>query len=310
MSPSRTSLVIYIPAVTPSYSVNSVHRSLSNISSIYFKYPKNNLVQINDIRRVKIDTVLEVIRQILPRTSTHILQYKTIEDGFFFAFKNDTDVNPLFIQENLNKFKKLNLTPTLSSAMKNNREVYLPSLSNTSYYLPNDQLLNELENKNDIKPLFINKFISAGGIKYIVVTVATIESRNSIVKNSVKILDQELKPQPKLTTRFKQQQQHSQSQYSSRIRSGPTYQGSIPKYCLWGGPVQRVHEVSYITPSAQAENRALSNYSTWGGDRRAPPQLPQLKSGLVSLQRRPRVHTPVTPRPAPAQQQPQQIPVL
>ena len=111
------------------------------MSSIYFKYPKNNLVQINDIRRVKIDTVLEVIRQILPRSSTHILQYKTIEDGFFFAFKNDTDVNPLFIQENLNKFKKLNLTPTLSSAMKNNREVYLPSLSNTSYYLPNDQLL-------------------------------------------------------------------------------------------------------------------------------------------------------------------------
>ena len=279
------------------------------MASIYFKYPKNNLVQINDIRRVKIDTVLEVIRQILPTSSTHILQYKTVEDGFFFAFKNDTDVNPLFIQENLNKFKKLNLTLTLSSATKNNREVYLPGVSNTSYYLSNDQLLDELE-KNDIKPLFINKFISTGGIRYIVVTAATTDSRNSIVKNSVKILDQELKPQPKLNTRFKQQQQQTPSQYSSRIRSGPTHQGSIPKYCLWGGPVQRVHEVSYITPSAQGENRALPINSTWGGGRRAPLQPPQLKTGLVPLQRRPRVHTPVTPKPAPAQQKPQQIPVI
>ena len=100
------------------------------MASIYFKYPKNNLVQINDIRRVKIDTVLEVIRQILPRSS-HILQYKTVEDGFFFAFKNDTDINPLFVQENLNKLKKLNLTSILSSATKINREVYLPGISNT-----------------------------------------------------------------------------------------------------------------------------------------------------------------------------------
>ena len=65
-----------------------------------------------------------------------------------------------------------------------------------------------------------------------------------------------------------------------------------------------------MTPSAKGENRALSINSTWGCDRKAPLQLPQLKTGLVSLQRRRREHTPVTPRPDPAQQKPQLIPVI
>ena len=118
------------------------------MSEIYLKHPRNNLVQISEsTSKVSINNIAGLVKDILP---AHIrpLTYKSIDDGFYLTFAQDTNVNPFFTSENLNKLRQFNLAPQLDTSTKNIREVYLPEINSATYYKPKDEILKEFKLKN------------------------------------------------------------------------------------------------------------------------------------------------------------------
>ena len=128
--------------------------------------------------------------------------------------------------------------------------------------------------------IFINKFTSTGDTRYFVITA---DSK----------FDCELTPQPKLYKKTGKQQ--PLPSYMSRdrfyMRDGsymrPTVIGdkkAFSSYNKWAGPVRPLSSPTMrIIPSAQSENRALANSSTWGGSWRRETPLTSHKSGLTVL---------------------------
>ena len=247
------------------------------MSGVYLKYPRNNLVQISESSiKVSINNIAGLVKDILP---AHIrpLTYKSIEEGFYLTFARDTNVNPFFTSENLNKLRQYNLAPQLDASTKNIREIYLPEINSATYYKPKDVILKELKLKNNIvNILFINKFTSTGDTRYFVITADSKSARDDIIKNKIKIFDCELTPQPKLHKKTGKQQ--PPPSYMSRdrfyMRDGSYMRPTVR-------PLSSL--ATRIIPSAQSENRALANSSTWGGSWRRETPLTSHKSGLTVL---------------------------
>ena len=88
---------------------------------------------------------------------------------------------------------------------------------------------------------------------------------------------------------------------------------AFPSYNKWDGPVVRPlsSPTKCIIPSAQSENRALSNTSTWGGSRRRETPLTPHRTGLTVLT--PKTNIIQRARPSPIQhtsQKQQSIPIV
>ena len=233
------------------------------MSSLFLKYPKNTLVQIDTIPKVNISTVIRVVTSIVPPNSTP-LNYKAVDDGYLLTFANEKSINLFFTPANLIKLKEFNLTPTLSPHSKNNREIYIPGVTKYIYYLPKDKIIAEIKQKNNIDCLIINLFTSTGGTRYLVITTDSRASRDNILKSSVKLFDTEFKPQPKLQTTQPQQQSPQRSynaggsrapvqlpsQFSQLRRENRSQSSS------WRNPPSPTYEF-YRIDSAQANKVAL-----------------------------------------------------
>ena len=273
------------------------------MSSLFLKYPKNTLVQIDTIPKVNISTVIRVVTSIVPPNSTP-LNYKAVDDGYLLTFANEKSINSFFTPANIIKLKEFNLTPTLSPHSKNNREIYIPGVTKYIYYLPKDKIIAEIKQKNNIDCLIINLFTSTGGTRYLVITTDSRASRDNILKSSVKLFDTEFKPQPKLQTKQPQQQSPLRSynaggsrapvqlpsQFSQLRRENRSQSSS------WRNPPSPTYEF-YRIDSAQANKVALPRNSDWAGPRRTTVTPSTDKTNLTVLKPRARPNTPSKIRP-------------
>ena len=181
------------------------------MSSLFLKYPKNTLVQIDTIPKVNISTVIRVVTSIVPPNSTP-LNYKAVDDGYLLTFANEKSINLFFTPANIIKLKEFNLTPTLSPHSKNNREIYIPGVTKYIYYLPKDKIIAEIKQKNNIDCLIINLFTSTGGTRYLVITTDSRVSRDNVLKSSVKLL----------TLNLSRSQNYKPSSHNNSLHCDPT----------------------------------------------------------------------------------------
>ena len=241
------------------------------MSGIYLKHSINTLITITS-PKVNLQTIIRLTKEILPNSAP--LNYRAIEGGFYLSFVQDKEINSFFLPQNLNKLKRLDLTPTLSLYSKLNREIYVPGITRDIYYLPKDKIITEIKKNHNLDILKVNLFLSRGDIRYLVITTDSRIARDNLIKTPIKLFGCEYKPQPKLQTRSTQQQLSSLSGRHHHNKSQAS---------------------SWRNPPSTSNNIALPNSSDWGGPRRSPATTTANKTGLTVLRPRPRTNTlPVT----------------
>ena len=115
------------------------------MSGIYLKHSINTLITITS-PKVNLQTIIRLTKEILPHSAP--LNYRAIEGGFYLSFVQDKEINSFFLPQNLNKLKRLDLTPTLSPYSKLNREIYVPGITRDIYYLPKDKIITEIKKES------------------------------------------------------------------------------------------------------------------------------------------------------------------
>ena len=102
--------------------------------------------------------------------------------GFLVYYQHDIDVNFIYKPENQAKLQQNQLTARLSYDTENNRDIYILKTPGEIYNKYEANLTIELEERNAIQILKLEKFISEKSLKkYIKITLESKESCDEVV---------------------------------------------------------------------------------------------------------------------------------
>ena len=107
--------------------------------------------------RRSIDDIYTILTDIISKAPSSIKQQRL---GYLVYYKYDTDVNFIYKPENQAKLNQKQLTARLSYETENNRDIYILKSPGEIYDKSGVNLTLELEARNDIKILHLDKFIS------------------------------------------------------------------------------------------------------------------------------------------------------
>ena len=211
-----------------------------------------------------IKTLISHIIQKQPSNCTKVSQ-----KGFIVSFTEDKDINCIFPLENQRLLQAKNLKAELAKKTAINREAFLRNTPSYIFNKTDSQILSEIQTKNHIKLLHLNKFEvtkEARTTRYLVLTLESKQARDRVISYTTINL---------FGTNLFAQAKHSRSSHRER-----TTQEASPH--------------TYTTTSAHHLGQALPTDSSWAGQRTHPPQ-PNINTKTV-------LHRPATLH----QQKPQQ----
>ena len=205
--------------------------------------------------RRSLEEINEILTNIIPRPTSSM---RKVRLGFTIAYQNDEDAN-YFLKDNvITKLQEKNLLARFSFNTQEQREIYIPNVPQSTFNKIESHLLVELEAKNSISILKLDKFHSFATSKnYIKIIMENKQAKDQLVnKGKVYLYQLELSALAKL---------HNNARSNTRVRRYPIGPGHAPGAGNNG---------SYITPSAQRHGIALPNSSYWGGNRSNTNQRP------------------------------------
>ena len=112
----------------------------------------------DDLNRRSQDEIDNILTGLVPRPTKSMRQVRL---GFTASYPNDKDANYIFKPEIITKLKDQNLTACLSHNTKEQREIYILNPPQSTYYKRDEHICTELELRNNISILFLEKFISS-----------------------------------------------------------------------------------------------------------------------------------------------------
>ena len=101
-----------------------------------------------------IKTLISHIIQKQPSNCTKVSQ-----KGFIVSFTEDKDINCIFTPENQRLLQAKNLKAELAKKTAISREAFLRNTPSYIYNKTDSQILSEIQTKNHIKILHLNKFV-------------------------------------------------------------------------------------------------------------------------------------------------------
>ena len=130
--------------------------------------------------RRTIDQMYTILTEIIPLPPHSMKQQRL---GFLAYYQHDIDVNFIYKPENKAKLQQNQLTARLSYETENNRDIYILKTPLEIYNKSETNLTIELEERNAIQILKLDKFINEkSSKKYIKITLESKESRDELVK--------------------------------------------------------------------------------------------------------------------------------
>ena len=223
----------------------------------------------NNNTRRSIQEIKDILIDVDP--SSIVPQWiKTTPNGYIASYSNDSHINFIFNQDNIEKFVNNQLKVELSSETNLRRQVVITGVTPEIYSKPPTDIIQELQRVNQIAILKLSVYESRlNNKRYIFATVSTKESKEQIVnKGTIKLYESNFTV---LSTRPKQRSTTSGSNHPTRTpatssapRSG---QASTPTN-NWGVQHQ------YFNGATN------TNYPPpiWSSPSNTPPQGPQTNS--------------------------------
>ena len=167
------------------------------MAQIYVKHLTAELIQLND---KTIDDITTHINNITHKQATNCT--KVSQNGFILSYQEDQDINCIFTPRNLSLLYEENLMVQLANSTQQNRDIFLKNIPSYIYTKPDEQIVSEIEEKNNIKLLHLNKFqhvaTNTATISYFVITLDSKHDRDRIVANrTIKLFGTQQEAQPK-----------------------------------------------------------------------------------------------------------------
>ena len=103
------------------------------------------------------DDLLSILSEIISQPPGYIVERRL---GFLVFYNEDRDVNSYFKPEIKNKLQQHHLLARLSYATQAKREIYILKTPDSIYNKADDLLTAEIEHKNNITVLKLDKFCS------------------------------------------------------------------------------------------------------------------------------------------------------
>ena len=140
----------------------------------------------------------EILTGIIPRPPKSL---KQVCLGFTAEYPNDEDANLFFKLEKINKLHDQNLTTQLSYNTQLQREIYIPNVPQASFDKIDGHIAIELEQRNHISFLALEKFKSnRTGKRYIKIVMESKAAKDQLTtKGSVHLYQHELSALAKLS---------------------------------------------------------------------------------------------------------------
>ncbi|CAL4114050.1 unnamed protein product [Meganyctiphanes norvegica] len=140
-----------------------------------------------------IDDLHTILTEILLTISPISIDEKRL--GFLVNFSADTDINHFFKPATISKLHKKQMTTRLSYASQMDREILILKTPNIIYTLPNLHLTDEIQQRNNVSVLHLEKFCSEKSKKnYIKITLNSKQEKVNVLKNGVLHIFQECLP--------------------------------------------------------------------------------------------------------------------
>ena len=188
----------------------------------------------------EIQTILETI---IPDNIT-ILRINPAGAGYFISHANDLDLNYIFKADIIDKLKANHLKTNLAHRIQDLRKIVIPDIPDSIFAKSEVDLIAEINDKNAITTLTLNKFDAADkNKKYFFINLDSIAARNTVI-NSGKINISDI--------------QFSAHKPISKPKN--TQSGNL------------LPQQSYFTASSQNRGFALASSSRWGGPHRQNQQ--------------------------------------
>ncbi|CAL4160951.1 unnamed protein product [Meganyctiphanes norvegica] len=128
------------------------------MSQIYLR----DLTVPNDYDRQTTKRTIEDLRtiltEILPTISPINIDEKRL--GFLLTYITDTDINHFFKPATISKLREKQMATRLSYASQLDREILILKTPNILYIKPNHQLTAEIQQRNNVSILHLEKFCS------------------------------------------------------------------------------------------------------------------------------------------------------
>ena len=214
----------------------------------------------------------EILTGIIPRAPKSLKQVRL---GFTAEYPKDEDANLFFNLEKINKLYDQNLATRLSYNTQLQREIFIPNVPQAYFDKLDGHLASELEQRNQISLLALNKFKSnKSGKRYIKIVMESKAAKDQLTsKGTVHLYQHELAALAKLS---------NDTHTSSTNNRGHTYPNSLGQHSTASN-----NGFNYI-PSAQHQGRALSQSSDWA-------KRPNINSGPTPNNNSPRPGLLATP---------------
>ena len=155
------------------------------MASIYLtSLPCENLLRCDDLSQINQqytrspEYILNKLAEITPHNikpiNHHIVKSS---GGIIVNYNSDTDINFIYVPENVLKLDSANIKAQLSHITKEQREIYISELPTSVYNKTKEELKTELESTYNINILYLKPF-QLSDKNYLVITLDSYENRN------------------------------------------------------------------------------------------------------------------------------------
>ena len=124
------------------------------------------------------DDISSIITSIIPRAHKSLKEHRL---GVSVCYDDDRDLNKFFVTNIKNKLQEQHLLPRLSYETESRRDIYILNPTYAIYNREVNTLIAELEYRNDIDIMKLDKFESnVTRKKYIKITLDSIKARDDL----------------------------------------------------------------------------------------------------------------------------------